>query len=110
MNVASLDHETPLGRCGGEEAVQSWLRQTYPDVEFAVGDDAVGVFVKFVLNAPGAPATPDLHQRLLDRFGPALFKLPFFIDSQFPAPDRETLCAWRRETRRQAIDAGVLVG
>jgi len=99
----------PLAKCGGEELLLTWLACTFPGVRFTVGEDATAIFVKFVVNAAGAPSPVDVHAQLLAHFGARHFKMPFFIDSARPRPDGVTLVAWRESMHAQSRAAGVAI-
>jgi len=70
----------PLALIGGSDVVLGALNDGFPGTKFRVFDDAIGVFVYYTANLPGAPSKSEVQQALALRFGPEqLFKIPTII-------------------------------
>ena len=77
---------SPIALAGGEEKLLEALTMAFPATAFRVREDAVGVFVLYAANAPGAPTKREVRSVLNSTFATSLFKIPTLLARPEPTP------------------------
>jgi hypothetical protein len=77
---------SPIALAGGEAKILEALAMAFPATAFRVREDAVGVFVLYAANAPGAPRKEEVRSLLNSTFATSLFKIPTLLARPEPTP------------------------